>query len=201
MKAIKLGMLGVVALLVASPSYAFSEYFGVHGGINWGIGKGKNSTGSTQSRTLNTIGIQALPGYKLSTGVTPDFLIGPLLEYTFVGQNTEPSSVGNSNLRGSGYMIGLGVQTDFGPIVLLGSFDFIGQYSLSENTTAGLETKFKSPIGFRLLAGYPIMPMMTADLMFSMHSYKTNVLGGSDVDISSNKLTRWTVALGVSTRL
>jgi hypothetical protein len=148
MKKIIIGM--ALSLGLSTSAHAFGLVdFGVSAGASWGLGKMKNSTESTASRTMNTFGVLVLPGYK-ALGM---LLVGPEFEYRVVGQNTEPSEVSNTNLKGNGYLLGLGAKFYLLNFVFSGGFDFIGKHTQSLKTTSNLESSFSKPIGFRLGVG------------------------------------------------
>ena len=181
----------LVSLVLSTSSFA--EGFGFSGGADWGLGSMKNSTTSIKSRTMNTFEFHALPGYSFM-----GFLVGLDMNYRLVGQNTDPATVGGTNLKGNGYLLGLGGEYSLGMLTFSAAIDFIGKHKQGLNTTAGDESSYKKPLGFKLGAGYRIAPMIDVDALISLTSYSTNELAGADVDISSNKVTHLNFALGMS---
>lgn len=158
------------------------------------MGRVKNSSGSIQARTINTLALDVLPGVNYM-----NFLIGPNFQYGLTGQNTDPATVGDTNVKGSGWLLGLGTRVNLGMVVVGGSLDFFGKYSLSNNTTGGVKSSYSKPLGFRLRGGYPLpYPGLTADLNLSWHQYKQNTLGTQTIDIGSDKYSEWTIGVGVS---
>lgn len=169
--------------------------FGVHTGANWGLGS-MGDKSLIADRTVNRGALQVLPGYRVM-GV----LVGPMAELNLMGQNTEAKDVSNTNLKGTGYMLGLGGQYQFMDFVFAGSVDFLGRHTLSKNTATGQKSYYTSPLGFRLLAGYQFHEMMSADVVYSYHMYDKVNLGGADrVLVGNDRLEVFTFAVGLSSR-
>lgn len=188
----------LLGLLMTFPLNA-SAGFGLLTGASWGIGKISSSAGTIESRTINNFSIHAMPGFAITgTG----FMFGPFGEYRLIGQNTDVATVSNTNVKGTGYLIGIG--GTFTPLDLFyvgASFDFLGKYNLSLNNTAGQAVGYKKPIGFHFLAGYMFMPVLSADVIFNMEQYKSTTIGGTDTDITSDKFKEWDIRVGASYHL
>lgn len=162
-------------------------------GFDWGFGKMKNSSETIQSRTMNALSFHVLPAYSL--GVVS---VGPQIEYRIVGQNTAAADVANTNLKGSGYLLGVAAFTKWMDLTVGLGFSFYGQHKLSLADIGGNESTYKKPIGFNLSVGYPVAPSVTADLRASLVSYRESNVGSVVSDVSDNKLTHWNIGLGAA---
>ena len=184
-------IIAFMCFVVLSP-YESQAGFGLNAGAGVGMGKMGNESDSIQSRTMNALTMYAMPGYSIL-----GFMVGPLLEYRMVGQTTSETDVGNTNMRGSGYTAGIAVSYNFLLFHFLAGYDFMGQYKLANSTSSGQESIYLSPAGFRLMFGYTVFPMFSADVFYVDHKYSKSSLGGTEVDISADKLkdTRYGVGL------
>ena len=186
-------VLPLIALLILSSSAhaALVGDFGVDGGLSWGIGSAKNSTGSITSRTVNAFSINAFPNYSVA-----GFQLGVLGQYSIIGQNTDPATVSNTNLKGNAWLVGVGAEYQILAWTFSAGFNFLGNYSISANNSAGQSVSYKKPIGFLLKAGYFIIPMVSIDGSFQTTSYGTTTVASTDSDISANKLSETNFAVG-----
>ena len=169
-------------------------FLGFKAGPQFGIGTMSNSSKSTPSRSVNTLGLNALVGYKFPSNL----LIGPSFEYRIVSQ---PGSTG-PDLKGNGYVGGVGMAFSFFPVpISIGAnLDFLGKHSISQKVL-GADQSFSGVFGYRLLAGFSIFPAVSLDFIFSQHRYSDYKLGGTTLDISSDKLTHTSYGLGLAVQL
>ena len=167
--------------------------FGLKAGGNIGRGKMGNESNSIPSRTMNALAVYGMPGYSFM-----GFLFGALLEYRTVGQTTSEADAGNTNLRGSGYTGGLAVGYDFLMFHGVFGYDFMGQYKLSNSTSTGQDSVYTAPAGYRLMVGYRVIPMFSADFYYSDHKYSKNSMGGTETDLSGDKLKDTRYGIGLS---
>jgi hypothetical protein len=161
--------------------------FGAQGSLSFGLGTGSNNSGSIPSRAMNILSLRALPGYRLGR-----WMPGLYLDYHFVGQTAEPSSVSNQNLGGAGYLVGLGGTFDWNKFNFLLAVNFYGSYTLSTQAFGGQTSVYSAPLGFVAMANYQVLknyPDWLAGLFVQSTAYSTSTLGGTSVDVSSNKLT------------
>ena len=186
----------VQAESAVTPSHWYSN-LGLDTGAHWGIGRmGSNTNNVIPNRTMNTLSLQALPGYRIQ-----NFLVGPYFEYLIVGQNTDPSDPNNLNLnnqdiKGSGYLLGVGASYDYDKFIFGGAFTFLGNYNLSKQDEAGFYIQYQKPIGIHLQAGYRVYKKITADLKYSMVTYSQDNIANVANDVSTNKRSHWDLALG-----
>ncbi len=186
-------LLVLLGLCFVSLSAFAENSFGVRGGISWGYGEMENENQTIKTRDMNTIELMALPGYKISS-----ILVGPFLDYRKVGQNTKPEEVNNQNLRGSGYLIGVGSSYSYSMFTFLGAVSFLGQHKLANKDVSGNEVTYKKPLGFHLGAGWAFMKSYSADLTLSSVKYSEDDLNGTTSDVSTNKRSHWNAGLGIS---
>ena len=181
-----------------------SSIFGVHTGINYGMGKMGNHSGSVVDRAMDTVSIDVMPGIKLSK-----FTVGPFFEYQISGQTADPAdtvATGGFNLKGHAWTMGLGTRYQFNDdIHLLFSYDLLGNYSQTLTTTNGATSAYKNvlafpPDGFHFGGGYRVWRMIEVETVFSWERYKSNYLQDVYKDITNNKLRQWNIALGVSAK-
>jgi len=175
--------------------------FSAKGGISWGMGKMKNESGSIKERDTNMLELAAMPGYRFW-----DVLVAPYLSYRSVGQNTEPSEVNNQNLKGSGYLIGLGSSYTYEMVSFTGAVSFLGQHKLSNKDLSNNEVTYKKPFGIHL--GVDLMlsrwfkPLdkvdFAANLNYSSVKYKEDQVGTSVADVDKDKRSQTNIALGIS---
>jgi len=186
-------LLLVLGWSVISASALADDGFGVRGGISWGYGEMENETQTIKTRDMNTIEAMALPGYRMG-----NFLVGAFLDYRRVGQNTKPEEVNNQNLRGGGYLLGVGSSYSYSTFSFLAAVSFVGQHKLSNKDASGQEVTYKKPLGFHLGAGMLFMKSYSADLMLSSVKYSEDELGSTTSDVSANKRAHWNAGLGIS---
>jgi len=172
-----------LVLIGALSPHALADGFGLKAGADAFVGTVGNASDSIKSRSINGVGIYAMPGYEFS-----QFLAGAIFEYSFIGQSTEPSAVGDTNLRGSGYLVGAAFAYTDGMIHALVSYDMYGVYTLTNKTGIGQTSAYTKPAGLRLNLGYRLNPMFSVDAFYSDASYSDSSLDGVGTDISSDKL-------------
>lgn len=96
-----------VLIAVLLPSISYAELDG-RGGVHWGLGRLSNKVNSIPERTMNTIDATVYGGWRFGA-----FLPVVYGEVRLVGQNTEASEVGDTNMKGFGYLLGLGLEYTF----------------------------------------------------------------------------------------
>ncbi len=188
----QLSVFSLVAVLLFNVSNAQAAVvgdFGIDAGASWGLGAAHSD--SVTSRTINTISINAFPNYQLG-----DWRFGINGNLGFVGQNTDPVNVANTNVKGTTLLFGVAAEYNLMSAWVFGAgFNFLGKYSLSENNTAGQSVSYKKPIGFFLKAGYYVCPMVSVDASFSYVTYGTSSTNSVDSDLTS-KLKETNYAIG-----
>jgi outer membrane protein assembly factor BamA len=151
---------------------------------------------------VDTLSFRVFPNYDLAraiTGLPVPLKLGPIFSYSFVGQLTDSASVNATNMRGHGYKMGVGVGTDFGKIELQAGVNFLGSYSLSNNTSTGQSLSYSGYVGGVLSANYAILPWLAPGIVAEYGGYsKASAGGGASSDV--NTLKAWSVGVGVTAR-
>lgn len=123
----------------------------------------KDSDLSLKSRTMNSLSLEALPSYRLGK-----WMLGLHLDYRWQNQISSLDSAGGTNLKGHGYLVGLGARSDFSDrFFAQASVDLFGQYVFDKPTLAGEDDRLKSPLGIRIKSGYAFIekiPNLTFDI-------------------------------------
>lgn len=179
----------LMAVLGATPAYAGP---GLKLGLSPGYGQMQSESGMA-SRSMGALDIRALPGWRIGP-----LLVGAMAQYNIVEQLTDPTTVANINLRGSGYLLGAGVGLSFGPIHLQGSYELYGKYTLGNVTAAGTSTTYSKPAGYTAILGWSIFPKVSMDAVYGTHTYGTSTINGVDTDVSANKLMETHYGVGLS---
>ena len=186
-----LKVIGFLCVSMASSNAFCADGWSAKGSLSWGLGK--MSSTSVTSRTMNTIVLTALPGYRLS-----QFTFGLLGEYRLIGQNTEPAEISNSNLKGHALLFGIGGAYDCGDFSFGLNLPLLGKQSSSLADAAGKDVSYQKPFGFELTVGYVVAPMITVDAKFSYTTYAQTTIGSTDKDLSDDKLKATDFAIGGS---
>ncbi len=171
----------------------FTTMLGAEGGLGT-MGDGSANV----NRSMSSFGIHMMPSMKFG-----NVFIGPMAQYRFVGQMTDPATVGDINLGGSGYDVGLGIGFLMGRFVFRGSYDLVGSNSLSLPTLAGETSMYQKSSGFTAILSYRIKQnsRVLIDLYVSQHSFKEQSLSGVISDISSTPMKQLFYSLGLSFQL
>lgn len=165
-------------------------------GADFSLGNMSNKDKTIPGRMMNSLGLDVVTGWMFGH-------VGPAVygEYRIVGQMDDPSERSNQNLRGSGYLLGIGAAGTYEKWSFGLFYDFIGVYNLSNSDSNGNAVDYSSPGGFNLMAGYEVYPKLSVNLVFGMVSYSKSALGSTDTDISSNKMTHFWYGLGAMYRI
>lgn len=183
----------LITLFCTTNASAVSGGLGIHAATHFGLGRiSSEDNVAILPRTMDSWNIEAMPGYRYGP-----IMLGPLIDYNMVGQITTQSLVGSA-LGGTQFLIGLGLELEFGEFKLLGSYDFIGDYSISSSNTNGVSEDYESPTGYHLLIGYAITSQWYWDVEYTAVSYSTFNTNGTLTDIGGNPMKRWNIAAGIS---
>lgn len=169
--------------------------FGVRAGIGFGYGSFKSVT-SIAARTLDDLGFTANAFVRFK-----DFDFGPHFEWHLIGQITDPSTVGGTNVRANGYLLGamIGWHPQTTKLSLAFGMDLIGKYGYNNVNTGGQSVKYNRPIGMRLKASYPVfLDRMTADLAFRYSTYSETTLDTTASDLGDDKVSQWCFLFGAT---
>ncbi|MBX3018663.1 MAG: OmpA family protein [Bdellovibrionaceae bacterium] len=169
----------LAVLLSTSFALAQNRFAGsVSAGL--GLGRTESADAGLAARTMNAASVDALVGYRHEAWV---FGLHGDLRYQY--QMTPLSEVNQTNLRGSGYLLGLGasyrVNKNF---YTMAALDLFGLYDFAEPTSTGDRDELQKPLGLRLKAGYfwsEELPLsVDADLQWV--SFQTFRLAGQNHD-------------------
>ena len=152
-----------------------------------------NESGTIAKRDVSTSAAAANLGWRFG-------YVAPLLvaEYRFYSQMSDPSQSANQNLSGSGFHLSAGLRFDIGKFWLTGTYQLLGTYKLEKQTTGGLESTYSEPVGSVVMIGYRLRPRTSLFLMVQKVDYKKWQLGGTNSDISSNKIGQTSYGIGAS---
>lgn len=159
-----------------------------------GIGTLKSDDMNLKSRTMNALSLEALPSYRLGK-----WLIGPHLDYRWQGQTTSLSDAGGTNLKGTGWLVGVGARHDFNEkFFMQGAIDLLGAYDLTKDTAANEDDNLKNPLGVRVKTGYAFLeriPNLTFDADLQYLRFNTIHIAGQDHSATFNQLM---ISVGVT---
>ena len=150
-------ILGFCAFLLSIPSFAIDtqellSHLGGTIGASWSIGKLNNNGMGLNSRTMDAFSLEALPGYRLD-----NWFVGPDFDYRWQGQITSLDGAGGTNLRGHGWLLGVGAGYRLDEqFSLQAAFNFLGKYSFRNQTSTIEDDHLSSPLGLRVKGQYMI---------------------------------------------
>ena len=157
-------------------------------------------SGAFQTRTMNALAIKAFPAYDLQRAIKNlpfKLIVGPFVEFRFVGQLTDPNAAATlgapTNLRGTGYLLGLGFGVELEKWSLIASFDPFGAHYLTNRIPNDLTSSFSSPFGVRVVVGYMIKRDISLDANFQYAAYDHNNVVG---DMGGDALTQTLFGVG-----
>ncbi len=173
----------LISMLIAPGANAKLQgtvLFGAHGGLGT-MGDG----GTISNRSMSSFGGHAMPALKLGK-----FIIGPMAQYQFVGQVTDPTTVGDVNLGGTGYFVGAGLGFFVKRFLIRASYDFLGSNTGSVQTQDGKTSIYQKASGFTALVSFRLKPTSRVwlDLFVSQHSFKEQSVGGTVSDLSATPM-------------
>lgn len=152
-----------------------------------GIGSMQDSKMDLKSRTMSALSIEALPSYRLG-----QWMLGAHLDYRWQGQVTGLEAAGGTNLKGRGYLIGLGARYNFTDrFFAQTSVDFLGQYDFDKQTYANEEDGLRLPLGIRVKSGYAFIekiPNLTFDIDLQYLTFKKIHISHVESDADTNQL-------------
>ncbi len=196
-------------LFFTQSSFAFSlsDYpdLRLQPGLGWGMGRIANESKSVRARTMNSIDANVMPGYRVSY-----FTPGIFFEGRVVGQNTEPSGVANTNMRGLGYYLGPAVAFQWNNLMLRGVFFALGRHMLWNETRAGYTISLRSPLGYMGelsydIRGIPLIQKIAPEkwpiflgASFRQTFYYSSSVGNTIQSIKGDPIAHWSAALGLS---
>lgn len=118
--------------------------------------------------------------------------------YDFSGQLTPISSTGNTNSKGSMYLLGVGARYFISEDMYLAAlFDLTGQYTFLEKTLEAETDQMSQPFSVRLKIGkrLPFSELVTLDGDIRYYQFKNFHIGGRDYDWKSQL---WSVGVALT---
>ncbi|MEQ1876236.1 MAG: hypothetical protein ABL958_06290 [Bdellovibrionia bacterium] len=176
----------------APPGGSGKGGFGVSVTLFDSMGTMKNSTGTIASRSMNNIGLSAVPSF--SFGMVSALLY---IDYVLTGQVTDPNEVSNTNLGGSGWIGAPGIGFEFSKISLAASYVLYGNYVASKKTAANEESSYTKPSGFVVQLGYQLNSPWTLHLIYRSVSYAKAIVGDAFSDIKDDPVQSSSYGLGI----
>lgn len=161
--------------------------FGFHAASHFSFGGMSNESETLRPRSMSTLDLQFMPGYRLGT-----LLGGLLLDYRFIGQVSQASDVGGNELGGRGFIWGLGGVWTPSLWKFLLSYDFRARHSVTSTSTTYMGS------GFHLMAGYEFAPNFHADFQYTKMRYNMSDTNGVETDLTNDPVKHWTIGIGVS---
>lgn len=145
-----------------------------------------------KARSMTAWSFEALPGYRLN----PKWLVGLDLNYRIQQQQTGISDAGGTNLKGKGWLLGLGAQYRLNPKwALQGAIDFLGNYTFDKQTAAAQDDHLEQPLSLRLKAQYFFREKWTGDISVNCIRWsKFEVTGSSHDEFAS----QWMIGAGIT---
>ena len=161
---------------------------------SWGMGSVRDSELNLKSRTMSSFSLEALPSYRLGK-----WLLGPHVGYGWQSQISSLDTAGGTNLRGRGYLMGLGARSDFSDrFFAQASVDLFGQYIFDKQTLAGEDDRLKSPLGVRLKSGYVFIekiPNLTFDVDLQYLTFGKIEISRVNSDAAT---IQWMASMGIT---
>ncbi len=169
-----------------------SVLLGAHGGM------GTMGNSSNPNRSMSSFGLHLMPALKFGK-----FMIGPMAQYQFVGQMTDPAEVSDVNLGGTGYLVGAGIGFTLKRFLIRASYDFLGSNTGSVKTASGETSVYQKGTGFTGLISFRIKQnsKVLLDLYVSQTSYAEQLTGSTTNDLSSTPMKSLLYSLGLTFQL
>ncbi len=161
--------------------------------LHVGSGTSANSTASIQKRTMLFTEATADLGYSFG-------MLAPIahVSYRYVGQQTDPSSVSDTNMAGTGYIGGAGLSADFGAIRLVASYDLLGSFQLSQKSSGGSVITYTKPTGYHVKLNYAWQGNWEFSATYTREDYKTKKSDSSETDIKDDAVYQTLYGVGLS---
>jgi hypothetical protein len=173
-------------ILIWSPSTSEAA-FGGHVGAHLGVGNFGGAGQPVGSKSLGTLDLQAMPGYRIFGN---SLMLGVLFNLRYLSDLNGASGY-DKDASGTGSLIGLALAYEFSVFKIIGSWDLRARQSGSNP-----DTTYKGS-GYTILFGYKTMPNFYVDFMVNKTSYTSREV----LDIPETfvkPVQHWNLALGMS---
>lgn len=182
-----LGLASVLLFSTYAQAFNTESKFALPLSASFGLGTLESSDLDLKSRTMTSTSFEALPSYRVGR-----WLFGLHLDYRIQSQLTSLSDAEGTNLKGKGYLFGLGARYNFSDrLFTQGSVDFFGMYDFEKDTSASEDDELKSPLSLRVKAGYvllPQIPNLTFDVDLQYLTWSKIHIAGNDKSATFNQL-------------
>lgn len=194
-------LLTIFTSLLCGASSWIPEEADVLPGFDVGYGTMKNNDGSIGKRRMITYAPWIMPGYRFyDKWIFPEIMPALFFEYRYMGQLTNVNKVGNSNMQGTGYNLGLGVRAKLPwyNLSVLGALELFGSHKLNIETALGQEIEYGDRRGIRLGVSYDLLESLAVHLSVQYARFDKYEIDGSDRKLNSNsRLYEASLRLGV----
>ncbi len=154
---------------------------------SFGCGSMRDSKLNLKSRTMNSLSLEAFPSYRFEK-----WMLGLHFDYRWQSQVSSLASAGGTNLKGHGYLMGLGARSNFSDkFFAQASVDIFGQYVFYKQTLAGEDDRLKSPLGVRIKSGYAFLektPNLTFDIDLQFLTFRKVEIAQANSDAATIQL-------------
>lgn len=177
--------------LVGSPSARAD--FGATVGGSFLLGSLSNSQVGLNSRIMSVSRLESLIGYKTKT-----WILGIDFDYRWQDQLTSLENAGGTNLRGSGWLLGIGTRYQIDEKwSIQSSIGFLGRYRFAKQTYASEDAGLGGPLSVGLKAQYFFLEgkPLSADLNLNWIRYGDLRILSTDYTATSNSFL---VGVGLS---
>ncbi len=177
-----------------SASAQLSEKIGGYLSGSMGLGQFGSSSAGLNDRFLVVGGIDGLLGFNYR-----EVTWGLHASYDMIGQLTPISQTGNTNSKGSAYLLGLGARYFINEdIYLAGLLDLKGEYTFLEKTAESEQDQMSQPFSLRLKIGKRLnyfSDLVTLDGDIRYSQFRRFHIGGRDYSWNSQL---WSVGIALT---
>jgi hypothetical protein len=189
-----------VCLLILSSLHSLaagtarSGFLGV-AGLNAGVGSSGDKNDAIKKREMAYSELYLNLGYQFG-------MIAPLVQasYRYVGQTKDPADVSDTNLGGTGVLMGAGLLADFSSVKLTAVYVLSGSFALAKETSGGGKMTYTKPKGFHVDLGIPWKTDWDFVINFSSVDYEKSKSDSTETDLASNPVNQTLYGLGLAYR-
>jgi len=167
--------------------------------LNYGVGSAYDSDGGVVPRTMTTGRASAMPGWALG-----NFIPALYGEYQMGYQQTPSDNISDSNLKGAGWLVGLGLTYRIQRFEITGVLKGWGSYTQDKKDSKNRESILMRPFGGAVSVEYFVMKIWELNtfvgLNFDYTTWNQIEQDGSLTDLYKNPTKTWTTALSASFR-
>lgn len=175
-------------MLLCLTSYAEERSkFALPLSLSAGLGSMNGADTDQKHRKMVAYSFDALPSYRVG-----QWLLGPHFDLRIQNQLTSLTNAGGTNLRGRGWLLGVGTRYNVNDrFFVQGVVDFLGYYDLVKDTSTAEDDGIESPLGLRVKTGYAFLekiPNLTFDVDLQYLTYRTLHISGVDQNKKFNQV-------------